>query len=145
MPSSLRKLNIRVRPESKHRNSRTVLRGSVFLPSCFTCATTPVMFAVSKRKSDILVLLSIFSLSPLPLPLPSGFINCDHPTRKPNGVTVEGMHSIFTNKKQMKQVGGKQHRSTLRPPAHRLCVVGTHPPQCSFSRWQPTTFYTLLT
>lgn len=32
-----------------------------------------------------------------------GFINCDHPTRKPNGVTVEGMHSIFTNKKQMKQ------------------------------------------
>lgn len=33
----------------------------------------------------------------------TGFINCDHPTRKPNDVTVEGMHTIFTNKKQMKK------------------------------------------
>lgn len=32
-----------------------------------------------------------------------GFVNCDHPTRTPNEFTVEGIHTIFTSKKQMKQ------------------------------------------
>eukprot|EP00039_Didymoeca_costata_P019637 m.338335 g.338335 ORF g.338335 m.338335 type:complete len:362 (-) comp18387_c0_seq1:856-1941(-) len=31
-----------------------------------------------------------------------GFVNCDHPTRLPNEYTIQGLHDIFTNKKQMK-------------------------------------------